>query len=43
VIDPGAKREEALESPGDVPFDFLGRHTAVEGGDHDFGNVDGRK
>ena len=40
VVDARAEREEALETTGDVGLDLLGRHAAVEGGDHDLRNVD---
>ena len=43
VVDVAAQREEALEGVGDVAFDLLRRHAAVERGHHDDRNLDLRK
>jgi len=38
-----AQRKKPLEYSGYLAFDCLRRHTAVEGGYHDFRNIDGGK
>ncbi len=43
VVDAAGQREEALERVGDVRFDLLRRHAAVERGHQHHGNVDRRK
>jgi hypothetical protein len=40
VVDAAAERKEALVGVGDVGFDLLRRHTGVERGDNDDGDVD---
>ncbi len=43
VIDIASQSEEALEGIGDVGFDLLRRHAAVERRHHDHGNLDLRE